>query len=149
MVNILHIIDTSGPGGAETIFIELVTHFNNEKYRSYAVVKREGWVTKTLRERNIEPIIIDNKGSFNLFYLLKLIYVIKKNRINILQSHLLGSNIYSSMAGIMCGIPVVSVFHGNVDINNNEKYLSLKSKIINKGSTHIIFVSEYLKNHLL
>jgi len=149
MVNILHAIDTSGPGGAETIFVELATHFNNGNYRSYAVIKREGWVSKTLRKRNIEPIIIDNKGSFNLFYLLKLVYFIKNNRINILQSHLFGSNIYSSMAGIICGIPVVSVFHGNVDIDNNEKYLSLKSKIINKGSTRIIFVSEYLRNYLL
>ena len=44
MKTILHCIDTTGPGGAETVFSDLATRLPAEKYRSLAVIRGKGWV---------------------------------------------------------------------------------------------------------
>ena len=73
MKTILHTIDTTGPGGAETVFIDLVTGLPATRYRSIAVIRGEGWVCDELRRRGVEPVFMNNKGSFNLRYLTRLV----------------------------------------------------------------------------
>ncbi len=69
MKTILHTIDTTGPGGAETLFIDLVTRLPGEKYRSVVVIRGKGWVYEELSRRGVDPILLDAKGSFNWRYL--------------------------------------------------------------------------------
>jgi len=67
----------------------------------------------------------------------------------VIQSHLLGSNVYASIAGLLSFCPVVSVFHGGVDISTKERFQWFKYTAINLGSRKIIAVSESLKQELL
>ena len=59
MKTILHIIDTTGPGGAETVFIDLATRFPKEKYRSVVVIRGKGWVYDELCRRGVTPILLN------------------------------------------------------------------------------------------
>lgn len=149
MKNILHAIDTSGPGGAETVFLALARGLDPTKYRSYAVIKSEGWVAGQLRKFGLEPFFADAKGSFNLRYLYQLVRIIRKYKIDIVQSHLFGSNVYCSLAGWICRVPVISVFHGAVDVNPNSKLLRTKFHILNRGSAKVVCVSQSLSNTML
>ena len=144
MKTILHIIDTTGPGGAETVFINLAQRLSRERYRSIVVVRGKGWLYDELARLGLEPIIIAAKGSFNWRYLLRLCKFIKKEKVDLIQSHLLGSNVYSSLAGMITGVPVVAVFHGAVDVGGNESFLKLKFAAINLGAKRVITVSENL-----
>lgn len=145
MIRILHSIDTTGPGGAETVFVNLATGLDPHKFKSFAVIKGEGWVCDTLRSHGIEPIFVKAKGSFNLRYLFELVRVVRHYKIDVIQSHLLGSNLYCCLAGIICRIPVFSTFHGFVDAQSHERFMGLKTWMINQGSKKIVFVSECLK----
>ena len=98
MKTILHIIDTTGPGGAETVFIDLATRLPKDKYHSIVVIRGKGWVYEELCRRGVQPILLDAKGSFNWRYLLNLIKLIRSNRVDLIQSHLLGASVYCSMA---------------------------------------------------
>jgi glycosyltransferase involved in cell wall biosynthesis len=147
--NILHSIDTSGPGGAETVFLALATRLDPLYFRSYAVIKAEGWVADQLRAAGIEPNFAPMRGSFNLRYLFQLIRLVRRYRIDLIQSHLFGSNVYCSLAGLLCRVPVVSVFHGAVDVNPQSRLLGLKFRILNVGSRRTVFVSDSLKNAIL
>lgn len=149
MKTILHIIDTTGPGGAETVFIDLVTRLSTTKYRSVIVLRGKGWVYEELMSRGIEPVLLNAKGSFNWRYLLSLRKIIKQERVNLIQSHLLGSNIYSSLAGIITGVPVVATFHGAVDIGLSERFKRLKFYVINIGAKRIISVSKNLSRDIV
>ena len=97
MKNILHIIDTTGPGGAETVFIDLASKLPKDKYNSIVLIRGKGWVYEELKRRNLEPILMDAKGSFNWRYLNRLMGLIKNERVDLIQSHLLGSNLYACM----------------------------------------------------
>lgn len=147
MIRILHTIDTTGPGGAETVFINLVKGLDKNRFYSIAAIKGPGWVCDTLRSNGIEPIFIPAKGGFNIQYLYRLIRIIRDHKIDVIQSHLLGSNLYCSLAGLICRVPVVSTFHGFVDTSGLERLVGLKFKILNLGSSQIVFVSDKLREH--
>ncbi|PTY38359.1 hypothetical protein BGP77_12615, partial [Saccharospirillum sp. MSK14-1] len=93
---------------------------------------------------SIEYQIIDCKGSFNFRFLFRLIRLIRKERISHIQAHLLGSNVYASLAGLVSGVPVTCTFHGHVDISNTERFKKLKFYFIGKASEHIVAVTEEL-----
>ena len=147
MIRILHSIDTTGPGGAETVFVNLIKGLEPKTFESIVVIHGEGWVADTLRSHGVEPIFIQSRGGFNFRYLLGLVNVIRKNRIDIVQSHLLGSNLYCCLAGLICRIPVVSTIHGFVDTSDRERLKWLKTRLINLGSKKIVFVSDRLREH--
>ena len=149
MIRILHTIDTTGPGGAETVFTNLVTGLDHTEFESFAAIRGPGWVCDALRNTGIEPLFVNSRGSINIGYLRDLIKIIRRYNIDIIQSHLFGSNLYCSIAGLISRVPVISVFHGFVDTNMGERFLSLKARLINSGSRKIVFVSDRLKQHYI
>jgi glycosyltransferase involved in cell wall biosynthesis len=148
MKTILHSIDTTGPGGAETVFIDLATRLPREDYRSVVVIRGPGWVHDELRRRGVTPVMLDAKGSFNRRYLAALCRLVRDEGVDLIQSHLLGSNVYCSLAGILTRTPVVSTFHGTVDISERERFKGLKVGAIRTGSRHVIAVSEGLRKDI-
>lgn len=147
--NILHVIDTGGVGGAETVFKNLCMSINSENYNSIALVKGPGWLRDSLVAGGVSIYEKNCKGSFNLVYLVYLIYVIKKEKINIIHSHLLGSNLYTCLASVFTGTPVISTFHGKVDFDMSGRLSKLKIKLISSFSEKIVFVSDSLKKYAL
>lgn len=149
MINILHTIDTTGPGGAESVFLQLIHGLDKERFRSFAAIPGKGWVYDRLVEGGLTPMFINASGSFSVRYLLQLIDIIRRHDIDIIQSHLFGSNVYCSLAGLICRRPVVSTFHGFVDAEKRDRFLKIKFSLINCGSKKIVFVSHQLKKHYL
>ncbi len=149
MKTILHIIDTTGPGGAETVFIDLATRLPADKYRSVVVIRGKGWVYEELCRRGVQPILLDARGSFNVSYLMGLRRLIREKGVDLIQSHLLGANVYCSLAGLITGRPVIATFHGEVDIKPNERLVGLKFAAINMGSRRIVAVTDSLLQDII
>ena len=70
--SILHVIDTTGPGGAETIFLNLAQYLFIEGYENIAIIKGPGWVEDQLKTRNIKYFIVQAGGGLSLNYYLSL-----------------------------------------------------------------------------
>lgn len=149
MKTILHVIDTTGPGGAETIFIDLATRLPREKYRPVVVIRGKGWVYEELCRRGIEPLLMDAKGSFNWRFLSGLVRLIRTEKVDLIQSHLLGSNLYCSLAGLITRRPVVATFHGVVDFGGKERLRGIKYAAINAGASSIVAVSNDLRSEII
>jgi hypothetical protein len=94
MIRVLHTIDTTGPGGAETVFINLVKGLDPNRFESFAAIRGPGWVSDNLRKHQIQPIFINTRGAFSLKYLYGMIRIIKFLKIDVIQSHLFGANLY-------------------------------------------------------
>ncbi len=148
MITVLHVIDTGGPGGAETVFLNTASGLDPARFRSIAVVGSDGWLAARLRERGVEPLPIPAKGSFNLAYLRALVRTVKERRVDVIAAHLYGSAIYASLAGLICRVPVVSILHGQSDVNPKARLASVKAAIVRHGSSRIVFVSRNLQEDL-
>lgn len=149
MKRILHVIDSVEPGGAENVFVDLITNLDREKYHPVVTIPGKGWLSDRLDQLNIEYYTIPATGRFNVEYLISLVSLIRKEQIDLIQSHLFGANVYSSLAGLIMFKPVVSVFHGAVDISTGESLLWLKSRIIEYGSNKVIAVSNSLREEVV
>jgi glycosyltransferase involved in cell wall biosynthesis len=148
MIRVLHAIDTSGPGGAETVFLNLIDGLDRRQFSpQVAIGGGDGWLREELLQRGLPTWPVAVKGSCNQRYLRQLLRIIKKEGIDLVQSHLLGSNLYCSLAGILSRTPVVSTFHGFVDAGPSERFLPLKLRLVNGGSSRIVFVSDRLAGH--
>ena len=69
MIRVLHVIDTGGPGGAETVFLQTATRLDPARFQSIAVVGGTGWLAEQIQERALAPHIVPAKGTFNVRYL--------------------------------------------------------------------------------
>jgi glycosyltransferase involved in cell wall biosynthesis len=148
MITVMHVIDTGGPGGAETVFLEVSTRLDPSRFRSVCVVSREGWLTGSLRERGYEPLIVPSSGSVNFGYLRNLISIARAHGVDLIVAHLYGSAIYCSLAGMLARLPVVAVLHGQTDVSPSERMATLKRLAVRHGTDAVVFVSEQLRKAL-
>jgi glycosyltransferase involved in cell wall biosynthesis len=68
--------------------------------------------------------------------------------VNVIAAHLYGSAVYASLAGMISGIPVISILHGQSDVPQQARFAALKAAIVRKGSRKVVFVSDNLKTDL-
>jgi len=148
MSSILHVIDTGGPGGAETVFLDLASGLRIGNLASVATVGRDGWLAEQVRARGLSPVILEARGSLNFQYLRQLVALARRSDARVLVAHLFGAAIYSSLAGIIARIPVISVLHGQSDLAQKERFAALKRAVVTHGSSRIVFVSEPLRDDL-
>lgn len=145
---ILHLIDTTGPGGAETVFINLLKELQQTRFRNVVVLRGDGWVAEQVRRIGITPRFIDSKGSFNLGYIRGLRRLMIEEGVDLIHAHLLGSNVYGALLALICRKPMIATFHGAVDVAAGERFLRAKFGIIGWGSSAIVCVSKRLQEEL-
>lgn len=148
MKTILHLIDTTGPGGAETVFVNLLKELEKTEFRNVVVLRGPGWVSDQVKNLGIQPVFLDSKGSFNLKYLSRLRELVVKESIDLIHSHLMGSNVYGALLAIVVRRPMVATFHGAVDVAAGERFLRAKFAIIGWGAASIVCVSKRLQEEL-
>jgi glycosyltransferase involved in cell wall biosynthesis len=148
LISVLHVIDTAGPGGAETVFLQTATRLDPARFQPAAVIGGGGWLEKQLQETGLPLYVVSAKGSFNVHYLSRLLRLARRHRSDVIVAHLYGSSIYCSLVGALLSIPVISVLHGQSDVPDAERFSSAKAAIVRRRSRKVVFVSERLRDHL-
>src|SRR5262245_41688965 len=90
MKSVLHLIETGGPGGAESIFLQLASGLN-ARAPSVAAVGRDGWLADQVRAHGLEPVILPAQGSVNFRYLNELTALIRRKNPCLVIAHLFGA----------------------------------------------------------
>lgn len=142
---VLHLIDTGGPGGAETIFINLVTGLRQHDWIPVAVVPVRDWLWHELESHGITPVYLPTVGAFDLGYLRGIARLARQHRAALIQTHLFTSAVYGSIAASVTRRPVVCTHHGLTDIATSGSYRQIKFQIVRRRRNHHVFVSNDLK----
>lgn len=143
---LMHVIDTGGPGGAETVFLTLVSRLQGKGHDAIAVVSREGWLADQLRHKGIEPVVLPATVG-KLTYLQSLVTTARDEHATAIISHLLGASFYSSLVGLLLNIPVISIFHGQKDVDESRMNW-LKGRVLSLVKGRTVFVSAALRSTL-
>lgn len=141
---VLHLIDTDGPGGAETIYVALAKGLAERGWRSISAMTAEGWSARELRRQGIEPRIVRSGSGWDIRYLWRLRALIKEEGVDLVQAHLLGSALYGSVAARLSGIPAVATFHGGWDLRNSGALPGVKMRVLSRSLDAGVFVSPSL-----
>lgn len=148
MTVVLHLMHTTGPGGAETVCYDVARGLDPGRWQSIVCVPEEGWITRELQTEGMRYVIVPL--AKRLSFLRQLRQLIRRERIGLIHAHLLGSAFYGSLAGLVSDVPVVSTFHGLSDVDAPLRWAeSLRYGVIRRGSHVVACVSEPLRDELI
>lgn len=142
---VLHLIDSYGPGGAETIYCDLVSGLDRERWRSIAAVPQAGWLFDSLCARGATPRVVPTTGSFDIRFLRRLDALLTAERVDLVHAHLVTSGLYGGLAGRLRGVPVICTLHGQTDFGPSVRWGTSKMRLLGKFATRIVAVSESLR----
>jgi len=146
---VMHLIDTAGPGGAETVFAQIAHRMGERATNTVTVIPREDWLSDHLRSLQIEPVILAARGSVNVSYLRQLLKVSRAHRVRLIHTHLLGSAIYGALLGLITRTPVIAVLHGPTDLRDLGKMAGLKRWLLAHACSVVVAVSTSTRDALL
>ncbi len=146
---ILHTIETGGPGGAETVFLELASNLNPSRFRSLALLPGGSWLPQQLQARKIPTVIARSKVWYDLHLPRLMKQLVKKEKVDLIHSHLPDQNFYSCIAGRLAACKVVVTYHGApVPAASAGMRGAIKSWVVRHNAAAIVVVSDYLKGLL-
>ena len=145
-MNVLHLIETTGPGGAETVFVELAKGLQRLGHRSFPVVHGRGWVQDALQAAGFDATPRPLGRTPDLAFIRAIRRLVRDERITIIQTHLLGSAAYGAFIGRTTGTPVVSTFHGVNDLGRPGLGRTARLGAVRLGVARAVFVSHGLRD---
>lgn len=149
MNTILHMIETGGPGGAETVYVNLVRGLDPTRWRHVAVLPTREWMYDQLTDFGVQPVLMPERRAFDVVYFARMTALIKRLGVDLIHAHLFGSAVRAALLSRVCGIPAIATLHGGMDLGSGERFRNLKVAIINRGLKQIVFVSEPLRRSFL
>jgi glycosyltransferase involved in cell wall biosynthesis len=148
-INILHICETSGIGGAETVLYNIVSSLDKSRYNSVVLLYRTGWLYDKLRDIGTKTIVMADYHSWDIRLFLSIRRAVKDEHIHLIHSHLPDANAHSSIVGFFVGVPVITTYHGKISYSPNIFNITrMKLSIVRRLSSRVVAVSNYLKNAL-
>jgi glycosyltransferase involved in cell wall biosynthesis len=146
---ILHTIETGGPGGAETVLLNLACGLDSRRFRSLVLLTEKGWLLKTLNENRIQTRVIEHRRSCDIGFLRAMMYLIRKENIDLIHSHLPDQNFYACVAGIMTGRKTLVTYHGPVELTGVKQLKkAIKLRFVRYSAAGMTVVCDYVARML-
>jgi glycosyltransferase involved in cell wall biosynthesis len=145
--NILLYIETSGPGGAETVLLNIASNLDQNQFVPAVILHRSRWLHEQLIKRGIKTEIIPSPRSWDMPFLYKLVKSCRRFGIDLIHSHLAGANLYGSLAGAVLRIPTIATYHNEMRMaGSSERYLPVKNFLIRNLASKIVFVADFMRD---
>ncbi len=132
---ILHIIETEGPGGAETVLVDLVHGLRDAQTETRAVIPvAQSWLGRALPAEAravIPPSTVAFSAPIDLAYVRALRAEIVRYRPTVVHAHNFDAALYAALALRGSALPLAVTFHGASDVerrgvNNRIKWWMLR-----------------------
>lgn len=108
-------LETDGPGGAETMLIQLAEELRRRGHQVLAVhpAKGFGWLSAQMRERGFESDVFRLSRPLDPACLKGMVEMLRHHRIEVVHSHEFTMAIYGAAAARRLGVPHVITMHGS------------------------------------
>jgi glycosyltransferase involved in cell wall biosynthesis len=159
-LNVVHLIEALGPGGAERLLYTNLKHFERERVRStvFTVFPHATHWVEPIRQLGIEVLGLNCKSARDLpVAAARLRSWLRGHPTDLIHTHLWAANIIGRMAGRLAGVPVISSIHNpdhepevwadGADVNLKKRKLarSLDRWTARYGCQRLLAVSEYVR----
>jgi glycosyltransferase involved in cell wall biosynthesis len=142
----MHLIETSGPGGAEQMLLRLAEVYRARGIPQMVCLRREGWLAEEVRRRNFKLVIRPLGRLPDLGWLRDMRAVAVVNGVKALHAHEFAMNTRAAMLAKRVGIPVAATVHGKGYYD--EKWTRRLALRLACRHAMIVAVSRDIQNHL-
>ena len=106
--NVLMMTDVTGRGGAERALVDLAIRLDRTRYNvTVCATRSAGNYQPVLDAAGVRTIVLNRNSRWEAYKLLGLLTLLRRERINILHTHLFGSNTWGRVLGRLARVPVV------------------------------------------
>ena len=150
---ILHFIGSLQLGGAERMIVDIATQQRKEGLIVIIVCAAKfGDLYNEVIEKGLDVKCLNARAIIDLKAIVKLIGIIKKNRVNIVHSNFVECDIIGSIAATICKIPVIFTIHNTHQWHFKKDIKNVSKRILHRCSanllaTCIIADCKYIKRH--
>jgi glycosyltransferase involved in cell wall biosynthesis len=112
---VLHVIDHSGDGGAQVVVHDLISKLRDRFEFRVAILGKSGRFTKMYRALNVPVFVLKTWGGrWNPCAVVRLVNIIRQNKIDLVHTHLFKSNIVGTVAAKLVGVRTILHDHWGV-----------------------------------
>jgi glycosyltransferase involved in cell wall biosynthesis len=144
-MRVLQVIETFGPGGAETVVRHVAQGLRQGGHEVVTVVGRAGWLTEALADDGLPwTVAPPSSRGFDLPWLAMLRAAVRTHRPHVVHAHLFGGAVYAALAARLERVPVVVTLHGAHDLPPRGRALALKAALLRWTGARLTTVSASL-----
>lgn len=148
-MRVLQVIETGGPGGAETVFARLASGLAQRGHGVSCMVADGSWLPGELTRRGLPHRLMPRSGAPVDGALLGAIRAaIRQHQADLVHAHLFEGAVYAGLAARLEGVPCVATLHGQVDVRQRGAKAWAKQLLFRRTVQRVVAVSEALKRDL-
>jgi glycosyltransferase involved in cell wall biosynthesis len=149
-INLLHLITELEPGGAENLLLNIVRKLDKKKFNlKVGYVYGSGTLAEEIRKAGVGVFDLSRKGKLDPLLLFKLFFLMRKEKIEIVHTHLVHASIAGRIVAKLAGVKaIITTRHYAYD----HKEKSLVNWIERKTATfnnNCIAISNAVKEYMV
>lgn len=143
-LRVLFLIDRVGDtGGAERAAWALAMHLPRDRFEVWMCSTRHAHpvAVAALTESGVRHVNIGRRSKWDVHRLAALVALVRRERFDILHAHMFGSNLWGTLIGRACGVPVLLAHEHTWSYRGNPLRKWLDGRVIGRLATRFIAVS--------
>ncbi len=108
---VLQVVSSSATSGAERHIVILSRTLQKQGHQVLTVCPQDGWLPKELQSAGVHTLPVAMRGAGSLVTFLRLVRLVRRQRIDIIHTHLTRAAYYGLLLGLLTRKPVVSTVH--------------------------------------
>lgn len=148
-MRVLQVIETGGPGGAETVLARLASGLARRGHLVHCVVANGSWLPAELEKRQVSVALFPQGGkALDCSMLSFLREQMRSHQADVVHAHLFDGSLYAGLAARLEGVPCVTTLHGQVDVPRSGAKSAIKRAFFRRLVSRVVAVSETLRSQL-
>ncbi len=130
-------------GGAERLAVSVLTHLDPQRYDRYFCLSRpsHGPLLDQARAGGVKIVQLNRRSRYDVLPWLRLVRLIRRERIEILHAHKHGSNFWGAVVSLLTGVPVFFAHEHSWQFSGNRGRILIDRFLIARRATKMVAVS--------
>ncbi len=130
-------------GGAERFAVGLARHLPRERIDSWLCSTRSGdaELAREIVASGVQYVTLGRQAKWDVHRLGGLVTLLRRQRFDVVHGHMFGSNVWCSLLGRACGVPVILAHEHTWSYSGNPLRMWLDGRVVGRLATRFIAVS--------
>jgi glycosyltransferase involved in cell wall biosynthesis len=138
-------------GGAERFAAGLAAHMPRERIEPWVCCTRSGdeAAVSALIDAGVRYVCLGRRAKWDVHRLMPLVGLVRREQFDVIHSHMFGSNVWSSLTGRACRVPVIIAHEHNWSYSGDRLRMWLDGHMISRFATCFVAVSEANRQRMI
>lgn len=138
-------------GGAERFAAGLATHMPRDRVEPWVCCTRNGdeEAVDALIDAGVRYVCLGRRAKWDVHRLAPLLALVRREHFDVIHSHMFGSNVWASLAGRTCRVPVIIAHEHNWSYSGDRLRMWLDGHVISRFATCFVAVSEANRQRMI